>query len=79
MIIAVPILDDVRKAVLADGRAQRQIAFSSGIHPTTFTAFMKGRRGLSHDTLDKLIDALGVTVKLSKKRSSPARPRPRNK
>lgn len=62
MILAVPILDDVRKAVLADGRAQRQIALASGIHPTTFTAFMKGRRGLSHDSLDKLIDVLGVTV-----------------
>jgi plasmid maintenance system antidote protein VapI len=64
MVTDVPILDDLRELVRKDKRPRRQIAIAAGIHETTFTAFMSGRRGLSIETAEKLADVLGAPMRL---------------
>lgn len=58
------LMDELRKAVERDGRTHAAIAGGAGIHVKTFSAFMHGRRGLSHETVERLTKTLGVTVKL---------------
>ena len=62
------ILNELREAVLKDDRSQTAIAREAGIHRTTFSAFMHGRRGLSIETVEQLAKTLGFTLKLAKGR-----------
>ena len=62
------ILDELRQAVLKDERSQMAIAREAGIHRTTFSAFMHGRRGLSIETIEQLAKTLRLTLKLAKSR-----------
>ena len=64
MLAVVPILDDLRKLVRKDDRSDRQIALAAGISPTTFSAFMAARRGLSMETAEKLAEVLGHPLQL---------------
>ncbi len=66
MFDVMPILEELRQLVRSDGRADRRIAISAGIHPVTFSAFMSGRRGLSVDTAEKLATTLGRPLALAK-------------
>ena len=68
MIAAVPILDDLRKLTKADPRANYVIAEASGIHPTTFSAFLAGKRGLSVESAEKLADVLGHPLQTVKRK-----------
>lgn len=61
-----PILKELRKAVEADGRSQREIAKSAKIHFVTLSRFMTGDRDLSTGATEKLAKALGFAVKLVK-------------
>lgn len=58
------LLNHLCSLVVADGRADRQIALAAGVHPNTFYAFMAGRRGLSVDTAEKLAVVLGREVRI---------------
>lgn len=60
------ILSELREAVEHDGRTRVSIANAAGIHETTFSAFMSGKRGLSVETTESLAKALGYTLKLVK-------------
>lgn len=58
------LLAELREAVQKDGRTQQAIAEAAGIHRTTFSAFMHGRRGLSVETVEDLAKALRFEIKL---------------
>ena len=60
------ILSELREAVDKDGRTRVAIANAAGIHETTFSAFMSGKRGLSVETTEALATALGYKLKLVK-------------
>lgn len=60
------ILNELRDAVNKDGRTRVAIATAAGIHETTFSAFMSGKRGLSVETTESLAKALGYSLKLVK-------------
>jgi transcriptional regulator with XRE-family HTH domain len=62
-----PILKDLRKAIAADGRSQREIAKAAGIHHVSLSRFMTGDRDLSAKAIEKLCKALGITFKLVRK------------
>ena len=51
--------DQLRAAVLADGRSQRQICLQADVAPPVLCRFMRGRGGLSMDGLDRLTEVLG--------------------
>lgn len=57
-------MDELRRSVAQDGRSHRQIALAAGIHPTTFTKFMGGYRGLSIETIEQLAAALRFDLRL---------------
>jgi plasmid maintenance system antidote protein VapI len=61
------IMQQIRKAVEQDERPQSTIAKLAGIHPKTFSAFMHGRRGLSIESIEQLVKALGMELRLELK------------
>jgi plasmid maintenance system antidote protein VapI len=70
MVSEVPVLEELRSLVRADGRSDRQIAIAAEIHPVTFSAFMAGRRGLSIETAEKLAQVLHHPIELRKKKKN---------
>ncbi len=58
------ITEQLKQAVLKDGRPQSAIAKAAQIHPKTFSAFMNGRRGLSIESIQNLVNALGMELRL---------------
>ena len=64
MVADVPILEELRELVRADPRKNGDIAKAASIHPTTFSSFVKGHRGLSVDTAERLAVVLGKPLRL---------------
>ncbi len=62
------LLNELREAVLKDDRTRLAIADEAGIHPATFSAFMRGKRGLSVETIEQLAKALHYEIRLVKLR-----------
>lgn len=58
------LLAELRAAVEKDGRTRVAIAQAAGIHETTFSAFMSGKRGLSIETIENLAKALKFEIRL---------------
>ena len=44
------------------------ISVKSGVDQATLSKFMKGQRGFSMESLDKLVEVLGLTVTVNPKR-----------
>jgi transcriptional regulator with XRE-family HTH domain len=65
------LLAELREAVRKDGRTQLAIAEAAGIHRTTFSAFMHGRRGLSIETVEDLARALRLEIRLTRTDAKP--------
>jgi len=65
------VLQELREHVGQDPRSHAAIARAAGIHPKTFSAFMNQRRGLSVDTTEKLAEALGLAITLTRSGSTP--------
>jgi hypothetical protein len=81
MLRLMELLDDLRR--LARERADaigrgghRQVAEAGGVHPTTFAAFLAGRRGLSLESAYDLAASLGFDLALVPKGEGKARKRP---
>lgn len=62
---AVPISEQLRRAILASGRATHDIAMSAGVSPPALYRFMSGQRGLSLDSIDKISRILPVVLYLA--------------
>jgi len=54
--------DQIRKAVRASGLTQQEISQAAGIGEATLSRFVRGRRGISFATLDRLADVLDLQV-----------------
>jgi len=54
--------DQIRKAVRASGLTQQEISQAAGIGEATLSRFVRGRRGISFATLDRLADVLDLHV-----------------
>jgi plasmid maintenance system antidote protein VapI len=58
----------LRRAILESGLTRYAISVRSGVDQATLSRFIAGNRGLNLDSVDKLVDALGLEVRPSRKR-----------
>jgi len=67
------IADQLRAAILADGRNANQLESATGVSRAAIGRLLKGERDVSLDTAEKLFQVLGVKIasQLPKKRSTP--------
>ena len=63
-----PILEQLREAVIADERSIRAIAASAGMDHSNLAKFLRGDKELGMSDAEKLVDALGLKLKGAKKR-----------
>jgi len=61
--------DAIRQAVLKDGRTLRDIADAAGLNIGQMSRFTRGLRGLNTHSVDRLCEALGVEVRLVRRRA----------
>jgi transcriptional regulator with XRE-family HTH domain len=54
--------EQVRRAVRDSGQSQYRIAKETGVDKGALSRFMSGERGLTTDTLDRLVEHLGLTL-----------------
>jgi DNA-binding phage protein len=57
----------LKEAIRADKRSMCKISYSAQISPTQLSRFLKGQRGLNIKTIERLVDALGLTWTLRAK------------
>ncbi len=57
----------LRRAILESGMSRYAIAVKAGVDQAALSRFMAGKRGVSLDTADKLIDALGIEIRYRKR------------
>jgi transcriptional regulator with XRE-family HTH domain len=57
------LIEDIRRAVSASGHPHVQICRETGIDKGQFSAFMRGKRGLSMENLDRLTAFLGLELR----------------
>lgn len=63
--------DELKAAVRRSGKGVRELARESGLAPSQITRFMAGREVYS-ETLNKLVEALGLTL-TPKRTTTPAK------
>ena len=56
------LLDDIRQAILESDKTRYRIALDNDIDQAHLTRLMHGQRGLSIETLEKLLDYLGLEI-----------------
>jgi transcriptional regulator with XRE-family HTH domain len=57
----------IRRAILESGETRYAIAFKCGVDQAVLSRFINGKSGLSLATIDKLVDGLGIEVRLRRK------------
>jgi plasmid maintenance system antidote protein VapI len=58
----------LRRAILESGLTRYAISARSGVHQAALSRFIAGKRSLSLESVDKLVDVLGLEVRLPRKR-----------
>ena len=61
--------EQLRALIQRDGRSLHQIAAAAGTDPGQLSRFARGHRGLNLDTTQRLLDALGATCKITRRRA----------
>ena len=61
-------IEQIKKALEADGRTRYRIAKASGITQGQLSRLVSGERGLTVDTLERLADCLGLEIVIRPKR-----------
>lgn len=64
--------ETLRKAILADGRSQNEIAEKAGVQRSQLSRFVRGQRELTTGTVDALLPVLGLQLEPTKRRRKPA-------
>ncbi len=61
--------EQLRKAIRDSGMTRYAISVQTGIAQSTLCKFVQGERGMSLDSVDRLMDCLGLEIKhtISKK------------
>jgi transcriptional regulator with XRE-family HTH domain len=54
--------EQLKKAIDASGMTRYAIAKASGVDQAILSRFMRGQQGLTSDSIDKLCDALGLSL-----------------
>ena len=62
------ILDMTRKAIEQSGKTRYAISKETGISECQLSLLMKGTRGLRFDTLERLLENLGLEVTIQPKK-----------
>ena len=60
------IYDELRSAIEKSPKRRYVIATEAGIHESMLSLFMKGERGLSVESLEKIAESLGYSITLKK-------------
>jgi plasmid maintenance system antidote protein VapI len=58
----------LRRAILESGLSRYAISARSGVDQATLSRFIAGKRGLNLDSVDKLVDVLGLEIRPCRKR-----------
>jgi plasmid maintenance system antidote protein VapI len=58
----------LRRAILESGLTRYAISARSGVHQAALSRFIAGKRSLSLESVDKLVDVLGLEVRMPRKR-----------
>jgi len=66
-------LDSVREAVRTSGMSRYYLAQQSGVDEASLSRFVRGKSGLSMESLDAVAEVLGLGVTARGDRSSPGR------
>jgi transcriptional regulator with XRE-family HTH domain len=63
-----PFSSILRRAIAESGLSRYAVSVRSGVDQAALSRFMAGKRGLSLDSVDKLVDVLGLEVRTRPKR-----------
>jgi hypothetical protein len=63
--------EQLRRAIRESGMSRYAIWKGSGVDQATLSKFMSGRHGLSLESVEKLVEVLGLTLTTQKKRRDP--------
>jgi transcriptional regulator with XRE-family HTH domain len=58
----------LKKAIRDTGLTQRELSRVTGIDETLISRFVRGQRGMSFETIDRLMDALGLEIVIRPRR-----------
>ena len=58
----------LRRAILESGLSRYAVSVRSGVDQAVLSRFIAGKSGLSLESVDKLVDALGLEVGTRRKR-----------
>lgn len=65
------ISDQLRRIIESSGQSWYRIAIESGVQQSSLSRFMRGERGLTTDSLDKIGAVLGLELKVKKTGGKP--------
>ena len=60
--------DQLRRAILDCGQSRYAISQKAGVAESILSRFVRGERGLSSDSIDSLMEFLGLEVRPRRKR-----------
>jgi hypothetical protein len=60
--------DQLRRAVIDSGVSRYRISVESGIAESVLSRFVRGERGLNSDSIDRLMECLGLEIRPRRKR-----------
>jgi plasmid maintenance system antidote protein VapI len=62
--------DVLRRAILESGMTRYAIAVKAGVDQASLSRFVAGKRSMSLETADKLMDVLGLEVRPRKRKAN---------
>jgi transcriptional regulator with XRE-family HTH domain len=62
--------EQLRRAILDSGQSRYGLSKATGVDQATLSKFLSGKRALSLNSVDKLLDVLGLTLTPQKKRGA---------
>jgi transcriptional regulator with XRE-family HTH domain len=65
-----PFTGQLRRAIRESELSRYALSRATGVDQGTLSKFMSGQRGLSLDSVDKLVEVLGLTLTAQKKRGA---------
>ena len=67
--------DQIREAVLRAGKTRYRIALETGISESLLSRFVRGKAGLSMESIDKLCELIGARLEWEDRGPQPKRPK----
>jgi transcriptional regulator with XRE-family HTH domain len=62
------LLDEMRRAIDASDKSRYRLSKETGIDEGQLSKLMSGKKGLSYEALERLVDALGLEIVIRQKR-----------